>query len=95
MVIAVDPESIEIIEDVHEDKKGRTYTLLVGRCRRATCRVDRNGVVTIALEFAGQLQWIETRVILQGLLELSIIADRHQVAWENKTNGSRRKKVDD
>lgn len=68
------PETIEI-RDESEDNE-RRFRLYIDGAPRAFVKRKQNGLVTMHLEVYGGLQWQEAKVMMQGLLQLSVIADQ-------------------
>lgn len=74
-----DKETIELRHTKLYDgnkKEGEMTELFIDNCRRANVSTNRAGRVTMSFGIAGPLEWQEAKVILQGLLELSVIADQ-------------------
>lgn len=68
------PDTIKIVEE-REDGETRFYLYVDGgRC--AFVRRLVNGYVTLHWEVYGPQQWPEAKVLMQGLLELSVLADQ-------------------
>jgi hypothetical protein len=70
-------DSIEIKERVVYDgrKPLKIFELYVDGCRRATVEEQRHGEPRFRFDPVGAFAWQEVQVWLQGLLELSIIAE--------------------
>jgi len=67
------PETIEIVdESTHDEVR---FQLYIDGGRRAFVR-KKHGLVTLHWEVYGPQQWPEAKVLMQGLLELSVIADQ-------------------
>jgi hypothetical protein len=67
------PETIEIVdESTHDEVR---FQLYIDGGRRAFVRKKR-GLVALHWEVYGAQQWPEAKVLMQGLLELSVIADQ-------------------
>ncbi len=82
-----DVETIEIRdESTDEEVKHQLY---VDGCRRAFVR-KKQGYVTLHWEVYGPQQWPEAKNLLQGVLQLSVLAD--QLSGEDNDKKSRRKK---
>lgn len=93
-----DPETIKIIDvEPHPGIPGvlpperACKHLMIDGQHRATLRVVKSGEVSMSLEVCGFLQWPQTRVLLLGLLELSLVADYYQTQWETKTSGKKKR----
>ncbi len=52
------------------------FSLYVDGAKRAQVTRAKNGDVKMNWEIAGPIYWQESKVILQGLLELSVYADQ-------------------
>lgn len=67
------PETIEIVdESTHDEVK---FQLYIDGSRRAYVR-KKYDLITFAWEVYGPQYWPEAKVLMQGLLELSVIADQ-------------------
>lgn len=68
-----DPDSIEIRdESTHEEQR---FQLFIDGGPRALLK-KRNGTVEIVWQVYGPQYWPEAKVLMQGLLELSVLADQ-------------------
>jgi hypothetical protein len=68
-----DPDSIEIRdESTHEEQR---FQLLIDGGPRALLK-KRTGTVEIVWQVYGPQYWPEAKVLMQGLLELSVLADQ-------------------
>lgn len=68
-----DNDSIEIRdESTHEERR---FHLLIGGYPRALLK-KRNRTVELVWEVYGPQYWPKARVLMQGLLELSVLADQ-------------------
>ena len=68
-----DPDSIEIRdESTHDEQR---FQLLIDGGPRALLK-KRNGTVEIVWQVYGPQYWPEAKVLMQGLLELSVLADQ-------------------
>lgn len=72
-----DIDSIKIVETtVYDGRKPlKRFGLYVDGCRRAAVEEQRNGEPWFRFDPIGAFAWSEAQVWLQGLLELSIIAE--------------------
>jgi hypothetical protein len=69
-----DPDSIEIIDE-STDTEIR-HQLYIDGGRRALVSKKNNGAVEIHWQVYGPQYWDDAKVLMQGLLELSVIADK-------------------
>ncbi len=67
------PDTIKIVDESTDDEV--RYQLYIDGGRRAFVR-KKYGSVTLHWEVYGPQQWPEAKVLMQGLLELSVLADQ-------------------
>jgi hypothetical protein len=92
---AIDNDFMTIKEE-SDDEKIR-YTLYVGKSkdsswlgnRMAVTQDRKNGAVVFHSAFYGPIKFEEMKLILEGLLELSVIGDQLTAYWE--TNRAKKK----
>lgn len=82
--------SIEIKDESGPD--GVRFQLYHNGCRRCHVTRKKNGRVNLHWDIAGAMIWPEAKEVLEGILELSIIAD--QLSEEPQHGKSRRKTED-
>lgn len=84
-----DPDSIEIRdESTHEEQR---FQLYIDGGPRALLVKRKNGEVKLNWQVYGPQYWNEAKVLMQGLLELSVLAD--QLSGEK--NGKKTKHHDE
>lgn len=67
--------NIDTITIIDEGADGVTHLqLYIDGCRRAFVS-DKNGTIRFQWEVYGPQTWPEAKVLMQGLLELSVMAD--------------------
>lgn len=79
-----DPDSIEIKDESTESETRQQ--LYIDHCRRALV-TKRHGQVKLHLQTCGPVSWAEAKVLLLGLLELAVHADK--LYEEKATNGNK------
>lgn len=86
------PDTIELREfKVYDGRKPlRVVELYVDNCRRAAVKQQLNGSVQFHFYPVGSFDWREAKVWLQGLLELSIIAEEMEHGKKTPTKTRRK-----
>lgn len=65
------------------DEKGARFQLLIDGGPRALLTQDYYGTVSVTWQIYGPQYWPDAKLVVQGLLELSVIADQlHGVKHE-------------